>query len=73
MVSDCFNIVDQSLSHMFFSFSLAQSYLKPMRLHQPCWLGGKDRLFSLKRPYASLGGVFLIDHLTGGVPPVSVA
>ena len=58
---------------MLFAFSLAQSYSKPVRLHQPSRLGGKDHLSSLKQPYASDGGVFLVDRITGGVPPVSVA
>ena len=58
---------------MFFAFSLAQSYSKPVRLHQPSRLGGKNRLLSLKQLYASEGGVNLVDRSTGGVPPVSVA
>ena len=58
---------------MLFAFSLAQSYSKPVCLHQPSWLGGEDCLLSLKWPYASDRGVFLVDQITGGVPPVSVA
>ena len=56
-----------------FAFSLTQSYSKPVRLHQPSRLGGKNRLSSLKQPFASKRGVFLVDQITGGVPPVSVA